>query len=161
MLLQLFRSSVCGEGICKLAPRCWRALAAPLEHPTPPSPSNLPSSDHLDKLFVETLVPLALLVAAQLVAWVRAHTRPNKEGESESQHVLGYWMSLLFLVLPGKVTHGVLGLPGDTRGSSIRPSINTGTKFEPFLPQQSSRAACVSHFGSSRSMMARAEAQPS
>ena len=73
MSSQLFRSSVCGEGICKLAPRCWRALAAPLEHPTPPSPSNLPSSDHLDKLFVETLSPLALLVVAQLVAWARMY----------------------------------------------------------------------------------------
>ena len=124
MSSQLFRSSVCGEGICKLAPRCWQALAAPLEHPTPPSPSNLPSSDHLDKLFVETLLPLALLVVAQLVAWARGRTRLHKEGEWASQHVLGYWMSLLFLILPGEAVVGVR-LPGDTWGSSIRPSIDT------------------------------------
>ena len=109
--------------------RCWRALAAPLEHPTypgtQPSPSNLPSSDHLDKLFVETLLsPLALLVVAQLVAWARGRTRLHKEGEWASQHVLGYWMSLLFLILPGKAVVGVR-LPGDTWGSSIRPSTDT------------------------------------
>ena len=138
--------------------RCWRALAAPLEHPTPPSPSNLPSSDHLDKLFVETLSPLALLVVAQLVAWARGRTRLHKEGESVSQHVLGYWMSLLFLILPGKAVVGVR-LPGDTWGSrpSGHPSIRTNRPF----PRQSFHAASVSHFGSPHSTTARAGAPPS
>ena len=56
------------------------------------------SFDHLDALFFESLVPLALLVAAQLIASAQT-LRKYKQGNKQA-NVLSLWLTMIFLILP-------------------------------------------------------------
>ena len=98
------------------------------------------SSDHFDKLLVETLLPLALLVTAQLVTWAHRHLRRQDKGDS--RRIFGYWMSMLFLVLPGYYTPGLPSTPS-IDANNLSPSL------------QSSRGASATAFGSPHSTTVR------
>jgi hypothetical protein len=56
------------------------------------------SFDHVDALFLESMVPLALLVAAQLITTAQAF-RKRKESNKQA-HVLSLWLMMMFLILP-------------------------------------------------------------
>ena len=54
------------------------------------------SFDHLDALLLESLVPLALLVGAQLFVSAQSLRKPG----AKKAHVLSTWLAALFLILP-------------------------------------------------------------
>ena len=70
-------------------------------------------SDHLDKLLLETLLPLALLVIAQLFTW--ADRRSRRQIKSNSQHVFGY---------PLVLVHPEFTLAHTSRISNSKPTRN-------------------------------------
>eukprot|EP00619_Florenciella_sp_RCC1007_P011561 CAMPEP_0205918708 /NCGR_PEP_ID=MMETSP1325-20131115/9977_1 /ASSEMBLY_ACC=CAM_ASM_000708 /TAXON_ID=236786 /ORGANISM="Florenciella sp., Strain RCC1007" /LENGTH=400 /DNA_ID=CAMNT_0053286261 /DNA_START=21 /DNA_END=1223 /DNA_ORIENTATION=+ len=58
------------------------------------------SFDHFDALILETIVPLAVLVAAELYSKSVNRLRAPTDTNSHKQHILSAWLTMLFLILP-------------------------------------------------------------